>query len=102
MRITPEMFVAIINCVGYIVITIFSILVSNRLISYKVETLQMNFEEMKQKVENHNKVQERTTALENDIETVWNRYDDMTKRIDRAEKRQNDQYDKIIELITNK
>jgi hypothetical protein len=91
-HIDPNILVAIITGCFSLIAALFSIYMSNRLISYKIE-------ELRKKVEKHNNVVERTTLLEHDMQTVWSRYDDMKGRMDSIEQSQNEQYQKILELL---
>lgn len=61
--------VALISSSSSIVVAIFSIIINNRLIGYKVD-------ELKKQVEKHNGLVERVAILERDNKTAFNLIDD--------------------------
>lgn len=56
--------------------------ITNRLT--KLETL---IDQLRDEVEKHNQMVERTYKLEADSETSWKRYDELTARVERLENR---------------
>lgn len=65
-----EIVVAIIACIGTMVSTIVSVIMTNRVTIYRIQQLES-------KVDKHNNVVERVALLERDNETQWKRIDEM-------------------------
>ena len=66
---SQEVLIALISAGSGILVAIISILVNNRVIAYKVDTLA-------QQVKEHNKLVERTAVVERDVKTAFNRIDE--------------------------
>ena len=66
---SQEVLIALISAGSGILVAIISIIVNNRVIAYKVDTLA-------QQVKEHNKLVERTAVVERDVKTAFNRIDE--------------------------
>ena len=66
---SQEVLIALISAGSGILVAIVSIIVNNRVIAYKVDTLA-------QQVKEHNKLVERTAVVERDVKTAFNRIDE--------------------------
>ena len=66
---STDIAVALISSSSSIVVAVFSIIINNRLIGYKVD-------ELKKQVEKHNGLVERVAILERDNKTAFNLIDD--------------------------
>ena len=66
---SQEGLIALISAGSGILVAIVSIIVNNRVIAYKVDTLA-------QQVKEHNKLVERTAVVERDVKTAFNRIDE--------------------------
>lgn len=66
---SQEVLIALISAGSGILVAIVSIIVNNRVIGYKVDTLA-------QQVKEHNKLVERTAVVERDVKTAFNRIDE--------------------------
>ena len=64
-----EILIALISAGSGILVAIISIIVNNRVIAYKVDTLA-------QQVKEHNQLVERTAVVERDVKTAFNRIDE--------------------------
>ena len=97
-HIDPNIIVAVIGGCSSLLVAIVSVWASSKLVSYKIDELQ-------KKVEKHNNACERIAVMEkttpDSFSTVWQRYDELKERIESIEKRQTEQYDKIIDLLNN-
>ena len=66
---SQEVVIALISAGSGILVAIISIIVNNRVIAYKVDTLA-------QQVKEHNQLVERTAVVERDVKTAFNRIDE--------------------------
>lgn len=66
---SQEVIISLISAGSGILVAIISIIVNNRVIAYKVDTLA-------QQVKEHNKLVERTAVVERDVKTAFNRIDE--------------------------
>jgi len=73
----PEIIVALITSVSTLAVAIVSIIMSNRLISFKVDDLT-------KKVEKHNNLVERIAVLERDNKTAFNQLAEVKEDINRV------------------
>lgn len=73
----PEIIVALITSVSTLTVAIVSIIMSNRLISFKVDDLT-------KKVEKHNNLVERIAVLERDNKTAFNQLAEVKEDINRV------------------
>lgn len=69
-----EILIALISAGSGILVAIISIIVNNRVIAYKVDTLA-------QQVKEHNQLVERTAVVERDVKTAFNRIDETRQDI---------------------
>lgn len=73
----PEIIVALITSISTLIVAIVSIIMSNRLISFKVDDLT-------KKVEKHNNLVERIAVLERDNKTAFNQLAEVKEDINRV------------------
>ena len=73
----PEIIVAIITSASTLIAAIVSIIVSNRLLGYKMDELSKRFQELNSDVKKHNQLVERMAVVERDLKTAFNRVDEM-------------------------
>ena len=73
----PEIIVALITSVSTLAVAIVSIIMSNRLISFKVDDLT-------KKVEKHNNLVERIAVLERDNKTAFNQLAEVKEDINKV------------------
>ncbi len=73
----PEIIVALITSISTLIVAIVSIIMSNRLISFKVDDLT-------KKVEKHNNLVERIAVLERDSKTAFNQLAEVKGDINRV------------------
>lgn len=73
----PEIIVALITSISTLIVAIVSIIMSNRLISFKVD-------ELTKKVEKHNNLVERIAVLERDNKTAFNQLAEVKEDINRV------------------
>ena len=66
---SQEVIISLISAGSGILVAIISIIVNNRVIAYKVDTLA-------QQVKEHNKLVEKTAVIERDVKTAFNRIDE--------------------------
>lgn len=71
---SQEVIISLISAGSGILVAIISIIVNNRVIAYKVDTLA-------QQVKEHNKLVERTAVVERDVKTAFNRIDETRQDI---------------------
>lgn len=71
---TETVIVAILSLLGTSVGSILGIMTANKLTVYRIEQLE-------KKVDKHNSVIERTTIIERDVKTAFNRIDEMKEDI---------------------
>lgn len=71
---TPELLTAVITSVPTLIAAIVSIVVSNRLIGFKVD-------ELAKRVEKHNGHGERIAIVERDVKTAFSKLDDLSNDI---------------------
>ena len=69
---SETVFIAVLSLVGTLVGTLGGILVSNKLVTYRIEQLE-------KKVEEHNKVVERTIKLEGQMSEVQHKVETLEK-----------------------
>lgn len=74
----PEIVVALCSLVGTLVGSVGGILVSNKLVNYRIEQLE-------KKMDKHNNSIERLVIVERDKETLFRYKDDHQKRIEKLE-----------------
>ena len=70
---TPEVLHALINAIAVIVSGLISAIVSNKLMSYRIEQLE-------KKVDKHNSVIDRTYHLEAQVEVLENEIDNLKNK----------------------
>ena len=80
-----EVLVAIISAAPALITAIVSVALNNRLVNYKLDTLETQFTKLETKIEKHNHVVERTAILERDTKTAFNKLDDLRDDINRIE-----------------
>lgn len=68
----PEVIVALITGASSMIVAIVSIVLNNRVLGYKFDDLQKDFDDLKGKVEKHNELVERVAVLERDDKTAFN------------------------------
>lgn len=76
-----EFWVAVITSVPTLIAAIVSIIVSNRLIGYRVTELDAKFDKLTSKVEAHNHLSERMAVVERDMKTAFNKLEEMSSDI---------------------
>lgn len=67
-----EIVVALITGASSMIVAIVSIILNNRVLGYKFDSLQADFDDLKGKVEKHNQLVERVAVLERDDKTAFN------------------------------
>ena len=67
-----EIVVALITGASSMIVAIVSIILNNRVLGYKFDSLQADFDDLKCKVEKHNQLVERVAVLERDDKTAFN------------------------------
>ena len=65
-----EVTVALLSLVGTLIGAFSGIMISNRLVNYRIEQLE-------KKVDRHNGVVERIAILERDVKSVWREIDEL-------------------------
>ena len=70
---TPEVLHALINAIAVIVSGLISAIVSNKLMSYRIEQLE-------KKVDKHNSIIDRTYHLEAQVEVIENEIDNLKNK----------------------
>jgi len=65
-----EVVVALLSLAGTLIGAFSGVMVSNRLVNYRIEQLE-------KKVDRHNSVIERTAVLERDMKSAWRAIDEM-------------------------
>ena len=73
----PEIIVALITGISSMIVALVSIVLNNRVLGYKFDNLQDDFDELKGKVEKHNQLVERVAVLERDNKTVFKLIDEV-------------------------
>lgn len=73
----PEIIVALITGISSMIVALVSIVLNNRVLGYKFDSLQDEFDELKVKVEKHNKLVERVAVLERDNKTAFKLIDEV-------------------------
>lgn len=73
----PEIIVALITSISSMIVALVSIVLNNRVLGYKFDNLQDDFNELKGKVEKHNQLVERVAILERDNKTAFKLIDEV-------------------------
>lgn len=73
----PEIIVALITGISSMIVALVSIVLNNRVLGYKFDSLQDEFDELKVKVEKHNQLVERVAILERDNKTAFKLIDEV-------------------------
>ena len=73
----PEIIVALITGISSMIVALVSIVLNNRVLGYKFDSLQEEFGELKVKVEKHNQLVERVAVLERDNKTAFKLIDEV-------------------------
>ncbi len=73
-----EVVVALCSLAGTLMGSIAGIVVSNKLVNYRIEQLE-------KKMDKHNSLQERIAILERDIKSAWRNADELKGRIGKME-----------------
>ena len=73
----PEIIVALITSISSMIVALVSIVLNNRVLGYKFDNLQDDFNELKSKVEKHNQLVERVAILERDNKTAFKLIDEV-------------------------
>lgn len=73
----PEIIVALITGISSMIVALVSIVLNNRVLGYKFDSLQDDFNELKVKVEKHNQLAERVAVLERDDKTAFKLIDEV-------------------------
>jgi hypothetical protein len=73
----PEIIVALITGISSMIVALVSIVLNNRVLGYKFDNLQGDFDELKGKVEKHNQLVERVAVLERDNKTAFKLIDEV-------------------------
>lgn len=73
----PEIIVALITGISSMIVALVSIVLNNRVLGYKFDSLQDEFDELKVKVEKHNQLVERVAVLERDNKTAFKLIDEV-------------------------
>ena len=76
-----EIMVAIIGSCASLVVAVVSIVMNNRVLSYKMDELTKDFNELKADVKKHNQLVERLAVVERDLKTAFNRTDELRTEI---------------------
>lgn len=71
----PTIVVGLLSLAGTLVGSLFGVVVSNKMATYRIEQLE-------KKVDRHNSVIERTLILERDMKTAYSKIDRIERRID--------------------
>ena len=73
----PEIIVALITSISSMIVALVSIVLNNRVLGYKFDNLQDDFNELKSKVAKHNQLVERVAILERDNKTAFKLIDEV-------------------------
>lgn len=74
----------IIEVVAPLLVALVSVYLSNRLVAYRIDQLEKNFDGLTKKVESHNQFNERVALLEQDNNAQWKRIDELKAEVHRV------------------
>ena len=77
---SENVMIAIISALPSILVAIVTVVTNNKLISYKIEQLEL-------RVEKHNQVVEKVAVLQRDVKTAFNRIDETRSDVEKLEDR---------------
>ena len=74
---TDAIIVAVLSLVGTLVGSLAGIMQANKLMNFKIESVNEKISTLEKKVEKHNNLVERVALLEHDEDTQWKRIDEL-------------------------
>ena len=77
---SENVMIAIISALPSILVAIVTVVTNNKLISYKIEQLEL-------RVKKHNQVVEKVAVLQRDVKTAFNRIDETRSDVEKLEDR---------------